>query len=179
MGNQRSVDQEQGAMEDPTAWTNQLSHTSEDSNEDISDEAWTKLFQRLTGGNEEAQILSNTPKTNLGPRRVSSKPEMAREGTGLLSAGTSLLAPPANTVSTTPRGSVLSIFTPTPLPDIKERTIDLDTLEKFIMGVKESYTLEIEYGIPRSQLRRAVRSMKAADKDNNGEIGRCQLTTIT
>ena len=129
---------------------------------DIDDEAWKKLFLRLTGGHEEAALLTNEKTTNLSPSRINSKHE-----------NLGLLAPPSGSLSrlSLSRLSVTRLGG-TPLPDLKDRTIDLDTLEKYIMGVTESYKLEIEYGIPRSQLCKAVRKMKLADKDNNGQIGR-------
>lgn len=135
--------------------------------DDIDDEAWKKLFLRLTGGNEEGALLKNAPTTNLSPRKES----LPRTNSKHESLG--LLAPPSGSLSrlSLSRLSVTRLAG-TPLPDLKDRTIDLDTLEKYIMGVKESYTLEIEYGIPRSQLCKAVKKMKLADKDNNGQIGR-------
>ena len=134
--------------------------------DDIDDEAWKKLFLRLTGGNEEGALLKNAPTTNLSPRKES----LPRTNSKHESLG--LLAPPSGSLSrlSLSRLSVTRLAG-TPLPDLKDRTIDLDTLEKYIMGVKESYTLEIEYGIPRSQLCKAVKKMKLADKDNNGQIG--------
>ena len=134
---------------------------------DIDDEAWKKLFLRLTGGHEEAALLTNEKTTNLSPRKES----LPRTNSKHDSLG--LLAPPAGSLSrlSLSRLSVTRLGG-TPLPDLKDRTIDLDTLEKYIMGVKDSYKLEIEYGIPRSQLCKAVRKMKLADKDNNGQIGR-------
>ena len=135
--------------------------------DDIDDEAWKKLFLRLTGGNEEGALLTNEKTTNLSPRKESlPRTNSKHESVGLLS-------PPSGSLSrlSLSRLSVTRLGG-TPLPDLKDRTIDLDTLEKYIMGVKESYTLEIEYGIPRSQLCKAVRKMKLADKDHNGQIGR-------
>ena len=136
--------------------------------DDIDDEAWKKLFLRLTGGHEEAPLLDNGKNTNLSPSRKESLPRTNSKHDSL-----GLLAPPAGSLSrlSLSRLSVTRLGG-TPLPDLKDRTIDLDTLEKYIMGVKESYTLEIEYGIPRSQLCKAVKKMKLADKDNNGQIGR-------
>ena len=134
--------------------------------DDIDDEAWKKLFLRLTGGNEEGALLNNAPTTNLSPKESLPRTNSKHESLGLL-------APPSGSLSrlSLSRLSVTRLAG-TPLPDLKDRTIDLDTLEKYIMGVKESYTLEIEYGIPRSQLCKAVKKMKLADKDNNGQIGR-------
>ena len=134
--------------------------------DDIDDEAWKKLFLRLTGGNEEGALLTNEKTTNLSPKESLPRTNSKHESLGLL-------APPSGSLSrlSLSRLSVTRLAG-TPLPDLKDRTIDLDTLEKYIMGVKESYTLEIEYGIPRSQLCKAVKKMKLADKDNNGQIGR-------
>ena len=132
------------------------------STDDIDEEGWIKLFLRLTGGKEERDKST----TNLSPRRESiPRPCSKHESLGLL-------APPSGSLSrlSLSRLSVKGLGG-TPLPDLKDRTIDLDTLEKHIMGVKESYELEIEYGIPRSQLCKAVRKMKLADKDHNGQIG--------
>jgi len=132
--------------------------------DDIDDEAWKKLFLRLTGGNEEGALLTNEKTTNLSPKESLPRTNSKHESLGLL-------APPSGSLSrlSLSRLSVTRLAG-TPLPDLKDRTIDLDTLEKYIMGVKESYTLEIEYGIPRSQLCKAVKKMKLADKDNNGQI---------
>ena len=133
--------------------------------DDIDDEAWKKLFLRLTGGHEEAAALTNGKNTNLSPKESLPRNNSKHDSLGLL-------APPAGSLSrlSLSRLSITRLGA-TPLPDLKDRTIDLDTLEKYIMGVKDSYKLEIEYGIPRSQLCKAVRKMKLADKDNNGQIG--------
>jgi hypothetical protein len=122
--------------------------------EDEVDKAdWDKVFVRLTGGNVEGAILDNTKPTNLGPRRSSAGISTPRRGT-LNVESDPFLKPPSNRSSfmkSTLVGSRSSIFKGVTLPDPKSRVIVLDNLENYVMG-EESYTLEIEYGLPRSQL---------------------------
>ena len=114
----------------------------------IDEDAWEKLFTKLTGGSEGEKA----GRTNLDHRTSSfvlNRPQTTADG---------FLAVPEASRSNgnSPHGSrksLASIFGQSePLLPSKERKIDLNMLEKHIMGVKESYTLEIEYGIPRSQL---------------------------
>ena len=114
----------------------------------IDEDAWDKLFEKLTGGSIEGTILDSKPRTDLGPRRGTRPSELNME------EGTSFLEVPKTRSLMGSRSSIASALgiASTPRPDPKDRTIDLDLLEKYVMGIKESYTLEIEYGIPRSQL---------------------------
>ena len=114
----------------------------------IDEDAWEKLFTKLTGGSEGEKA----GRTNLEHRTSSFVINQNKTTTdGLLA-----VPEPSPPNGNSPHGSRKSLAwiygQSEPLLPSKERKIDLDRLEKHIMGVKESYTLEIEYGIPRSQL---------------------------
>merc|ERR1719410_937900 len=78
---------------------------------------------------------------------------------------------------TLPPAPRLSLTDTDRLLDAKKRSIEVEKLEKYILG-KKSVELEIEFGIPRSQLCRAVSKLKKEDTNKNGKIEYSEWVTF-
>jgi len=141
---------------------------------DLDDEAWERLFTELTGGTDEG-LSGSRSRTNL----TLDIPDTTKRGDqGRLSQQFSVLLQEKRGSLTlnnlaTPRLSLstpkLSFKNREPLLKPKDRSIKIETLEAYILG-KKSVELEIEYGIPRSHLVRAVSQLKKEDLNGNGRI---------
>lgn len=142
------------------------------------DEAWERLFAELTGGTEEG-IAGSRSRINLQEDVPDStkRLQQARASVPNQLAPPPQLSPPAispcPSVSSFRRWSQtsprLSLKSREPLLQPKDRFIKIEALEQYILG-KKSVELEIEYGIPRSHLCRAVKELKKADLNKNGKI---------
>jgi len=146
---------------------------------DMDDEAWLDLFIQLTGGTNEG-LNQNRSRTNLSQDDEIDETDTSINKNLLKTKRKSMQEKPSTSPSlktkTTPRLSLprldtprLSITPKDPLLDAMHRSIELDKLEKYILG-KKSVELEIEFGIARKQLCRAVSKLKKEDKDHNGRI---------
>ena len=139
----------------------------------MDDIEWMKLFIQLTGGYGDV-VTENRSRTNLSNideteddsenRRVSistlSTPQTCQKLTCKRKSVDDKMPPPGSgdprmksrlSLPTLPPAPRLSLTDTDRLLDAKKRSIEVEKLEKYILG-KKSVELEIEFGIPRSQL---------------------------
>ena len=130
-----------------------------ETDKNMDDIEWMKLFIQLTGGygdvvtdndsdNRRVSISTlSTPQTcqKLSCKRKSVDEKMSPPGSGDPRMKSRLSLP------TLPPAPRLSLTDTDRLLDAKKRSIEVEKLEKYILG-KKSVELEIEFGIPRSQL---------------------------
>ena len=133
---------------------------------DMDDVAWLNLFIQLTGGFSDV-VTENRSRTNLSHidvtdevdnnrscilstpiiptnrfkrKSVDERPTSVPDGPRLTRLSLPTLSAPRLSLTDTDR-----------LLEANERSIEIEKLEKYILG-KKSVELEIEFGIPRSQL---------------------------
>ena len=174
-----------------------------DNSKNMDDVAWLNLFIQLTGGVRDV-VTENRSRTNLSH---------IDETTDEVDNQRSVLTTPIQgikfkrksvderpIVPEAPRATRLSLPTLSAprlsltdtdrLLEANERSIEIEKLEKYILG-KKSVELEIEFGIPRSQLVRyideglsvgfiksvifrAVSKLRKEDQNNDGKIRKFQ-----
>lgn len=155
---------------------------------DMDDKAWLQLFIQLTGGYADVMMESRS-RTNLStlepdtPRDdvdSSSRCVMALS-TPIMIAKRKLVNESLEAEADPRRLSKTRLSLPSLSPprvsltdtdrllDATKRSIEIEKLEKYILG-KKSVELEIEFGIPRSQLCRAISKLKKEDTNKNGRI---------
>ena len=141
----------------------------------MDDIEWMKLFIQLTGGYGDV-VTENRSRTNLSNideaedctdnrrlsistlstpqacQKLSCKRKSVDEKLSALGNGDPRMKTRLS-LPTLPPAPRLSLTDTDRLLDAKKRSIEVVKLEKYILG-KKSVELEIEFGIPRSQLRR-------------------------
>ena len=141
------------------------SETRDKTSSDMDDVAWLNLFIQLTGGFSDV-VTENRSRTNLSHidvtdevdnrnsilstpiiptnkfkrKSVDERPTSVPDGPRLTRLSLPTLSAPRLSLTDTDR-----------LLEANERSIEIEKLEKYILG-KKSVELEIEFGIPRSQL---------------------------